>query len=244
MNLLAVTIDFHNTIAQCDEWFELEVGKLPSAFLDWLVNQGLTDSRISDRGQVATKMYREIREEVHRSGNERDAADCLAEVCTRLRLDVPAADIDRGLVDIFRPTLNTSEPMPGAIELVNGLASRGYSLAIVSSAAYHEFVEWTLCKFGIRHHFEQIVTSASSGRYKSSPEIYRIAAKSLGVDPAQCLHIGDSLRFDVNSAATTGMRTMFVNWDNRTVQDSCPTSIVSDLFAAARVIQDKTGCAV
>ena len=31
----AITFDFHNTLATCPEWFELEVRHLPSAFLRW-----------------------------------------------------------------------------------------------------------------------------------------------------------------------------------------------------------------
>ena len=35
MNGQAITFDFHNTLAACPEWFELEVRRLPSSFLRW-----------------------------------------------------------------------------------------------------------------------------------------------------------------------------------------------------------------
>ncbi len=35
MNDAAITFDFHNTLAECPEWFELEVRHLPSAYLAW-----------------------------------------------------------------------------------------------------------------------------------------------------------------------------------------------------------------
>ena len=35
MNGQAITFDFHNTLASCPEWFELEVRHLPSSFLRW-----------------------------------------------------------------------------------------------------------------------------------------------------------------------------------------------------------------
>ena len=31
----AVTLDFHNTLAQCESWFELEVRGLLPRFLEW-----------------------------------------------------------------------------------------------------------------------------------------------------------------------------------------------------------------
>jgi len=39
MNGQAITFDFHNTLAACPEWFELEVRTLPSSFLNWWADQ-------------------------------------------------------------------------------------------------------------------------------------------------------------------------------------------------------------
>lgn len=240
----AITIDFHNTVAQCDEWFELEVRTLPEAFLTWLSRQGSSRFEINGHGDRAREIYREVRLEVQQTGIERDAAECLSILSNELVIDVSREVIDAALVDIFKPALSTTTPMPGAIELVAELHERGHRLAIVSSAAYHPFVEWTLKKFGIADAFQHVITSASCGHYKSSPKIYRIAAASLGADVGDCLHIGDSMRYDVRAAAEVGMKTMYVNWAGSDIAGLTADFVVPDLRTAVEVITRETGIVI
>ncbi len=209
----AVTLDFHNTIACCDSWFELEVFDLVPAFLDWHAGNG--GSIEPHHHSFGRERYREIRRQVMDSGSERDAAACLVEVLAHLEIVVADADIERGLEAIFRPTVIPAEPMPGVIESVQELRLAGVQLAVVSSAAYHPFLEWTLEAFGIRGCFEHVLTSAECGHYKSTPRIYELAAKLLERDPRDCIHIGDSERFDVISARNAGMRTVLVDWNGQ-----------------------------
>lgn len=86
-------------------------------------------------------------------------------------------------------------------------------MMVVSSAAYHPFLEWTLERFGIDQCFEAVLTSADCGHYKSSPRIYELAAEMLGRRPETVIHMGDSERFDVRSAQQAGMRAVLVDWD-------------------------------
>jgi putative hydrolase of the HAD superfamily len=97
--------------------------------------------------------------------------------------------------------------MPGVIELVQELARQNLKLAIVSSAAYHPFLEWCIDSFELRPHFQAIVTSASCGIYKSNPAIYKHTLDMIEAEPEYSLHVGDSHRFDVASASAIGMLT-------------------------------------
>lgn len=237
----AISIDFHNTIARCDEWFELEVRALPAAFLTWLAKNGQVRPPTAESLREASIAYRLIREDVHASGLEQDAASCISTVCEQLGIAVTHRRIDQGIAELMRPTLGSTLPMPGTVELVRTLANSGYRLAVVSSAAYHPFLEWTLDQFGIAQYFERVVTSASCGYYKSSPRIYSLAAELLDVHPAEMLHIGDSLLYDVRSAARAGMETMFVNWNGESVDCDLPTYVVPNLNAAADELLRTTG---
>lgn len=208
----AVTVDFHNTIARCNEWFQLEVFDLIPAYLEWREREcgGTIDPGLSERGR---EHYRLIRNWVMESGLEKDAATCVVETLEHLGLPYTEEEVERGLEAIFRPTLEGVEPMPGIISTVRQLHECSAPMMVVSSAAYHPFLEWTLERFEIDDCFESVLTSADCGHYKSSPRIYELAAEMLGRRPETCIHIGDSERFDIRSAQQAGMRAVLIDWD-------------------------------
>ena len=215
----AVSLDFHNTLVHCDAWFNLEVYDLIPAFLEWR-RSTLGIRADPDQIDAGKQHYLKLRRRVIDTGIELDAASAVAEVVTYLGLTVEAAEIARALDDIFRPTVTETASLPGAVESVWQLHAAGVRLVVVSSAAYHPFLEWTLDKLGIAGCFEVILTSASTGHYKSSTRIYEAAAAMLDIKPGNCIHIGDSERFDVLPANAVGMRTVLVgNESGRSIAD-------------------------
>lgn len=233
----AITFDFHNTLARCDDWFHLEVYDLLPAFLSWY-EQAEPDAVTGVDRDRAVDAYRRIRERVHMSGIEQDAATCLQRVLRSLELEVPDATVERGLETIMRCTLPDASPMPGSVETVREIAAAGTTMAVVSSAIYHPFLEWTLEKFGIRQHFELIVTSADCGYYKSTPRIYEYVLDRLGRPQGICVHVGDSVVYDVQSARSAGMKTVWVNWDDETVDGHRPDLVVPSLQGLSGILLD------
>lgn len=210
----AMTFDFHNTLADCPEWFELEVRRLPSSFLSWWGTA--RDQTIEpETRELADRQYRTLRHEIMDHGNELSAEACLHAVFQTLHLSIPDTDIAEGVRELMRGALATTRPIPGAVETVRSLHDEGIRLGIVSSAVYHAFLEWSLEMFGIATAFTTVVTSASAGFYKSRPEIYRHAAGELGIAPDCNVHVGDSLRFDVGGAGRAGMGTVWLQHRER-----------------------------
>lgn len=221
----AVTFDFHNTLANCPAWFDLEVKHLASAFLGWWAGEaGLSLPEASLR--EADERYRRLRREIMDHGNELTAEESLVQVFRAMQIGVRDDVVERGVALLMRETLQGTTPIPGAVETVRDLADRGLTLGVISSAVYHPFLEWALESFGIRDAFRAITTSASAGFYKSRPEIYWHAAETIGADPARTIHVGDSLRFDVGGASKAGMGTVWLQHDQAHPTD--PT-IVPDL---------------
>ena len=96
----AITFDFHNTLAMCPEWFELEVRRLPSTFLKiWSEHNGraITPEQLS----AADQSYRQLRAEIIDHGNELTAADCLEKVLSAVELSVPKSEIEVGIESIM-----------------------------------------------------------------------------------------------------------------------------------------------
>ena len=68
---------------------------------------------------------------------------------------------------------------------------------------------------GIGHYFDFVITSAAIGQPKPHPEIFQAAIELAGTQPEQLLHVGDDPVRDVLGANALGIRTVWVNRDNR-----------------------------
>ena len=214
MSTPAITFDFHNTLAECPEWFELEVRRLPSAYLNWHANQ---DAKTYSESVLveADNRYRSLRREIMEHGNELTAEQSLRVIFDAMAISAEGDDIADGVAVLMRAAAAMARPIPGAVETIRAIAEAGVRLGVVSSAVYHAFLEWTLAEFGIKDAFTTIVTSASAGYYKSRPEIYLHAAELLSAHPAQMVHVGDSLRFDVGGASRAGMATVWLQFPDK-----------------------------
>lgn len=223
-----MTFDFHNTLVECDPWFDLEVRHLPGAVLDRLA-AGRVVALADGTTATANAHYATLRKAVIASGEEMDASACVAAVVAELGLDVEPAVLDATIDELMRETLAHAAPVPGARETVAAVQSLGYPLGIVSSAVYHPFLEWALERFDLARAFTVVTTSASCGYYKSRPEIFTLTLDQLGARAASSVHIGDSLRFDVGGAQRAGMKTVWLRRADHHPHASGAVSAVPDL---------------
>jgi FMN phosphatase YigB (HAD superfamily) len=230
----AVTFDFHNTIARCDHWFDLEVRDLLPAFLTWLNNESGVEPVLIDFVEAKTR-YRKLRREIMETGYERDAETCVDLVTREFGVVLPDEVIHAGVQAIMLETLPGSKPLDGVVDAVIALHEQGVRLGVVSSAAYHPFLEWSLQKFGILDRFTTVVTSASCGYYKSRTEIYEITLNRLKADPGRSVHIGDSEKWDVGTSAKLGMRTVLLDEHGKQKEESKANAIVSSLRGVEQI---------
>jgi HAD superfamily hydrolase (TIGR01509 family) len=94
--------------------------------------------------------------------------------------------------------------VPGAAEFVENAALDGYQLAIVSGALRSE-VELVLDLSGLRAHFAEIITAEDVPACKPDPQGYTRALENLGLVPARCVVIEDSLP-GLGAARAAGLR--------------------------------------
>lgn len=224
-----VTFDFHNTIAHCDEWFFLEIRDLPVKTLELLAPE--TFDRHTPEAIAAE--YRELRKAVMASGKEVDAVEGVLRITQALGVDLATSDVEVAVAGLMRTAAEHATPVPGAVETVRAVLASEIAVGIVSSAVYHPFLEWTLERFGLADGLAFIMTSASSGYYKSDPEIYRAAMRTVGADAAQSIHVGDSAKWDVWSAKQAGMRAVwFQNGNVDTLVDR-PVEVEPDFTSSS-----------
>jgi beta-phosphoglucomutase family hydrolase len=99
-------------------------------------------------------------------------------------------------------------PLPGAIELIKSLNAHGIKTAIGSSAV-PENIEVILGGLGIKDCFQAIAYGTEVAEGKPSPLIFQLAAKKLGVKPADCVVIEDAIA-GVAAAKRAGMKCIAV----------------------------------
>ncbi|XEC97729.1 HAD family hydrolase [Paenibacillus tarimensis] len=66
-------------------------------------------------------------------------------------------------------------------------------------------------KLGILNDFEIIVTSGDTGIAKPDKKIFEIACEKAGMEPDQCIYIGDNLKTDVLPCKEIGMKGIWLN---------------------------------
>ena len=123
--------------------------------------------------------------------------------CTRVFLEAAGAEVEPGsFVGSFMGAIEF-EPIPGALEVVAGLRSRGLELAVVSNwdIGLTEHLE----RIGAASLFSAIATSADAGAAKPDPAVFRLGLERLGVEPGRALHVGDEPE-DEEGARAAGMR--------------------------------------
>lgn len=93
--------------------------------------------------------------------------------------------------------------MPGVIGLLDKLAAQSIRRAVVSSSS-HQWVDGWLEKLDFANHFESVVCRGDAPQIKPAPDLYLEGARRLGLPPAGCLVIEDSLN-GVKAAKAAGM---------------------------------------
>ncbi len=127
----------------------------------------------------------------------------------RLQLDMSEVEIERAVVGGMLERYEREGPpaIDGAVEAVRRLAA-GYPLAVASSAP-QVVIETALAGLGIRSLFRAIASSDEVAAGKPAPDVYLLAAERIGMDPASCLVVEDSLN-GVLAARAAGMRVVLV----------------------------------
>src|SRR5690606_21550428 len=111
--------------------------------------------------------------------------------------ELAGRDTGSAIESLMRGAAAEATPIPGAVETIRAIAGTGTRVGVISSAVYHPFLEWTLERFGVGQELAFIMTSASTGIYKSNPDIYRVAMDNAGASPDRSIHVGDSEKWDV-----------------------------------------------
>ena len=92
---------------------------------------------------------------------------------------------------------------PEVVPTLTELRSRGLELGIVSNFDSRLFT--VLRGLGIADLFHTVTISSLAHAAKPSPKIFELALEQHAVEPAEAMHVGDSLKDDVQGATKAGL---------------------------------------
>ena len=96
----------------------------------------------------------------------------------------------------------------GAHEVLSYLKAHGYKVGMATSTPW-DTVKEHLERTDMAKYFDTIVTGDMIEHGKPAPDIYLLAAERLGVDPADCVGVEDSMS-GVRSIHAAGMRAVMI----------------------------------
>ena len=140
-----------------------------------------------------------------------DLRTTLRALARELGADPDDAALDRACelrLEIFREQL---DPEPHVLAALDRLRAEGTRLALVSDCSIETPMVWDESPLASR--FDATAFSAVVGVRKPHPDIYRAAYEALGVEPVDCLFVGDGGSRELTGAVALGMRAVQVEAD-------------------------------
>lgn len=157
-----------------------------------LASAEIAREKSSDRREVPTR--ERFRRALVTSGADAPAAEVAATIMAERHMsalaDAVACPSDR-------------------ISLLDRLAAE-HPLALVSNFDHGPTAHGLLERFQLKSYFHTVVVSADVGVLKPAVEIFAAACTRLAVDPAHCLHVGDSKEADIEGATAAGMPAVWI----------------------------------
>ncbi len=133
------------------------------------------------------------------------------------------------IIDAFIARAAELRLKPGCAELLD--AMHGRVPAACASSSHKRLVEKVLTQTGIARYFDAVVTGDAVANPKPAPDVFLAAAARLGVVPARCVVLEDSMA-GVTAGRAAGMRVIAVPEHDPAAFVAMADVVVKDLFEA------------
>jgi phosphoglycolate phosphatase len=152
-------------------------------------------------------------------GQKVEAFEVAVEIPKRLEQNLPINDLVKGIdtqkfLDLYlkayyKATATKSKPMPKIAETLAKLSRKAALALITMRYVPKENVIKELENFGLAKYFQHVITALYTHTPKPSPEALIKCAKKFGVQPCECLVVGDSVA-DIKAGKNAGAKTVAV----------------------------------
>ena len=163
-------------------------------------------------------------------------AEALAEICDSLVGGVDRTAIQRICEQSIREKAAVFAGISDDVAaLCTDLTSRRVGLGVISNCFEEDVRAWPACS--LAREVRRAVFSFAEGLAKPDPEIYRLAARRLGVEPATAVFIGDGADDELVGAEQAGFRAFRAAWFSTAGRQPQSGSTASDLTSTQDVLK-------
>ncbi len=96
--------------------------------------------------------------------------------------------------------------------LLEYLRGKSYELVLTTGTASHDLIIEVIKHSGLDKYFRLIHSTQLTGIPKSDPRFYSELIDLLNIEPDEIIHIGDSLKYDIYPARSSGIKTIYYGW--------------------------------
>ncbi|HEY33126.1 MAG TPA: HAD family hydrolase [Dehalococcoidia bacterium] len=129
-------------------------------------------------------------------------------VCQKLNLLVDDRQVELAAQIRFDFETRSVIPRPDAIKVLSCLKSAGYKTGLVTDCSSELTTMWE--ETPLAPLIDVPVFSCVAGIKKPDPRIYLLATEQLGVQPEECLYVGDGSSQELSGAASVGMSPVLI----------------------------------
>jgi putative hydrolase of the HAD superfamily len=168
--------------------------------------------RIAQRLEVPYDRFVDVWYSVEsfRNRNIGPIAACFTAACEALRVEADVDEIVGWRLELTRRSL---VPRDGLLQTLAALRERGLRIGLISNCSEEVADVWADTSFA--RFFDDAVFSATARLAKPDPAIYRLAAERLGVEPQECLFVGDGANDELRGARDVGMTPVLIHLDGK-----------------------------
>jgi len=240
----AVVWDMGGTLEDLyyDEAIQHEAARgLHELLAGWGLDPGLDLAALHAAVQSGMKAYQAWREETEvELSPERVWAEYLLPErgLPQERLAAAAED----LTFFYETHYQVRRLRPEVPAVLEALHKAGYCQAIISNVISRRVVPVKLDEYGVAHYFDPVVTSSSFGWRKPNARIFHQATRLMGLPPAACAYVGDTVSRDVVGARRAGyglaiqIESFLTTQIDHGVGDLRPDAVVRDLTEVVELV--------
>lgn len=144
---------------------------------------------------------------------------------------------------IFENFAKVAVKLEDSLPMLERLKKEGYKVGLITNGG-HALQYKKLDLTGLRYVFDEIIVSGDVLIDKPDKEIFLMMCEKLGVEPGECVYVGDNPKNDVGGAKKAGYHTIWVKstgtWMPEAPDPDESVEFIRDVPEKVRAIEKKT----